>query len=167
VVAHALVHRLVLIVKIATMLGYTTEDQRSVVRFCGQKWLNANDMHKEMFPVYGGKCLSRKAVHSWVTNSSLMTKRLKRRGGSGWDNAQKDFYAAGFDALVKRWDKCINIGGGYVKKYFSPVSNITCFTFYIRLWLIHWLFLVMTIWVALSGFEEDTFIYDLVLSDIM
>jgi hypothetical protein len=26
----------------------------------------------------------------------------------------KDFYAAGFDALVKRWDKCINVGGGYV-----------------------------------------------------
>jgi hypothetical protein len=23
----------------------------------------------------------------------------------------KDFYAAGFDALVKRWDTCINVGG--------------------------------------------------------
>jgi hypothetical protein len=22
----------------------------------------------------------------------------------------KDFYATGFDALVKRWDKCINVG---------------------------------------------------------
>jgi hypothetical protein len=28
----------------------------------------------------------------------------------------KDFYAAGFDALVMRWDKCINIGGGHVEK---------------------------------------------------
>jgi hypothetical protein len=28
----------------------------------------------------------------------------------------KDFHAAGFDALVKRWDKCINVGGGYVEK---------------------------------------------------
>jgi hypothetical protein len=28
----------------------------------------------------------------------------------------KDFYAVGFDALVKRWDKCINVGGGYVEK---------------------------------------------------
>jgi hypothetical protein len=27
----------------------------------------------------------------------------------------KDFYAAGFNALVKRWDKCINVGGGYVE----------------------------------------------------
>jgi hypothetical protein len=40
----------------------------------------------------------------------------------------KDVYAAGFDALVKRWDKCINVGGGYIKKYmFFPGSNITCF----------------------------------------
>jgi hypothetical protein len=46
----------------------------------------------------------------------------------------KDFYAAGNDALVKRWDKCINIDGGYVKKYmFIPGSNIACFTFYIHL----------------------------------
>jgi hypothetical protein len=28
----------------------------------------------------------------------------------------KVFYAKGFDALVKRWDKCINVGGGYVEK---------------------------------------------------
>jgi hypothetical protein len=27
----------------------------------------------------------------------------------------KGFYAAG-DALVKRWGKCINVGGGYVEK---------------------------------------------------
>jgi hypothetical protein len=28
----------------------------------------------------------------------------------------KDFYAAGFDAPVKRWDKCIDGGRGYVEK---------------------------------------------------
>jgi hypothetical protein len=28
----------------------------------------------------------------------------------------KDFYAADFDALVKRWDKCINVGCGYIEK---------------------------------------------------
>jgi hypothetical protein len=27
----------------------------------------------------------------------------------------KDFYDAGFDALVKRWGKCINVGEGYVE----------------------------------------------------
>jgi hypothetical protein len=51
--------------------------------------------------------LWRKAVHNWVANVSLMTKRLKQQ--------PKYFYAAGFDALVKRWDKCINVGGGYVE----------------------------------------------------
>jgi hypothetical protein len=28
----------------------------------------------------------------------------------------KEFYAAGSEALVKRWDMCINVGGGYVEK---------------------------------------------------
>jgi hypothetical protein len=28
----------------------------------------------------------------------------------------KVFYAAGFDTLVKQWDKCINVGGRYVEK---------------------------------------------------
>jgi hypothetical protein len=38
------------------------------------------------------------------------------------------FYAAGFDALVKRWDKSINVGGGYVEKYmFFSGSNYHMF----------------------------------------
>jgi hypothetical protein len=28
----------------------------------------------------------------------------------------KDFYVAGFDMLVKRWDKFMNVGRGYVEK---------------------------------------------------
>jgi hypothetical protein len=28
----------------------------------------------------------------------------------------EDFYTAGFHALVKRWDKCINVNGGYDEK---------------------------------------------------
>jgi hypothetical protein len=63
---------------------YTTEEPRSVARFfLWPKGLNAKDIHEEMFPVYGRKCLSHKAVHSWVTNVSLMTKKLKRRCRSG------------------------------------------------------------------------------------
>jgi hypothetical protein len=34
--------------------------------FLWAKRLNVKDIHKEMFPVYGGKCLSRKAFHNWV-----------------------------------------------------------------------------------------------------
>jgi hypothetical protein len=36
---------------------YTTKGQRSVLRFLFAKGLNEKDIHKEMFPVYGGKCL--------------------------------------------------------------------------------------------------------------
>jgi hypothetical protein len=47
-----------------------------------------------MFPAYGVKCLSRKAVHKDVRKSQIMKRRLRRHS--------KDFCAAGFDALVKR-----------------------------------------------------------------
>jgi hypothetical protein len=34
-----------------------------------------------------------------------------------WKRQQsKDFYAAGFEALTKRWDKCVKVDGGYVEK---------------------------------------------------
>jgi hypothetical protein len=34
-----------------------------------------------------------------------------------WTRQQsKGFYTAGFDALVKRWDMCFNVGGGYNEK---------------------------------------------------
>jgi hypothetical protein len=94
----------------ATVLeGCTTEAHLSVVRFLWAKGHNAKDIHKEMFPVYDGKCLRRKAVHSWVANVSLVTKWWLRQ-------PSKDFYAAGFDALIKRWDKCNSVGGGYVEE---------------------------------------------------
>jgi hypothetical protein len=47
----------------------TTEKQRSVVRFLWTKGLSKK-INKEMFPVYGGKCLSRKAFHTWVEKFS-------------------------------------------------------------------------------------------------
>jgi hypothetical protein len=30
----------------------------------------------------------------------------------------KDCYVVGFDALIKQWDMCINIGGGYIEKLY-------------------------------------------------
>jgi hypothetical protein len=49
---------------------YPTEEHRSVVRFIWTKGLHEKDINKEMFPVYGGKCLARKAVHNWVEKFS-------------------------------------------------------------------------------------------------
>jgi hypothetical protein len=60
--------RLVSVVKIATILEEcTTEEECSVVPFfLVAKVFSAKDSYKGMFPVYGGKCLSRKAVHNRV-----------------------------------------------------------------------------------------------------
>jgi hypothetical protein len=50
---------LVSVVKTVTVLEeYATEYQNSVVGFLWAKGLSAKDIHKEMFPVYGGKYLS-------------------------------------------------------------------------------------------------------------
>jgi hypothetical protein len=43
-----------------------TEEQRSVMLFLWSKGLNEKDFYEEIFSVYGGKCLSHKAVHNWV-----------------------------------------------------------------------------------------------------
>jgi hypothetical protein len=57
----------------------TTKEQPSVVRFLlWTEGLDAKDIHKEIFHVYGGKSLSRKAVHNLVAKVSLM-KKLKRK----------------------------------------------------------------------------------------
>jgi hypothetical protein len=65
--AHAHVKKLVSIVKMATVVEeYTTENLRSFVRsFFVDKRTQRKDIHKEMFPVYGGKCLSGKSVPPW------------------------------------------------------------------------------------------------------
>jgi hypothetical protein len=72
-----------------------------------------------MFPVYSGKCLPRKAVHKLFekhgkrfTDDEEVETEVRK-----WLTQQpKDFYTVGFIALVKRWDKCVSVGGGYVKK---------------------------------------------------
>jgi hypothetical protein len=83
------------------------------------KGLNAKDIHKEMFPVYCGKCLSRKAVHNWVKKRDKRfadEEEVKIEARKWLRQQSKDFCAARFDALVKRWNKCMNVGGGYFEK---------------------------------------------------
>jgi hypothetical protein len=83
-------------------------------------------MHNEMFPIYGGKCLSLKTIHNWIAKFSQGRSKIAddETGVREWLREQSnDFYAAGFDALVKRWDKCICVGGGYMEKYFFQVRE--------------------------------------------
>jgi hypothetical protein len=42
------------------------------------KGLNAKDIHKEMFPVYGGKCLSCKPVYQFTTGSRNSIKDVQK-----------------------------------------------------------------------------------------
>jgi hypothetical protein len=67
------------------------------------KRLNAKDIHKEMFPGYGRKCLSCKTVNSWIANATVADSEEFETEAWKWLRQQaKDIYAAGFDALVKQ-----------------------------------------------------------------
>jgi hypothetical protein len=98
------------------------------VFFLSEKELNTNYIHKEIFPVYGNKCLYRKTVHNRVEKCSQRRSTIAQMMHDlvrQWLSQQsKDFYAAGFVALVNRWDKCMNVAGG---------SNITWFMIYVHL----------------------------------
>jgi hypothetical protein len=98
----------------------TVAEERSVLRFFVAKGFNVEDIYKEMFPVYGGQCFCR--VKRFTTGSRNSLKDVRKSQmmpdqARNWRRQQsKGFGAAGFDRLVKRWDKCIKVGGGYVEK---------------------------------------------------
>jgi transposase len=96
-----------------------TEEQRFVVLSFVGRGLNAKDIHKEMFPVYGGKCLSRRKVYNWVEKFSEGRSKVSDDETEvlKWLRQQsRDFYAVSFEALVKRWDKCFSVGGEHVEE---------------------------------------------------
>jgi hypothetical protein len=81
------------------------------------KRLNAEDIHKKYFLLTMGSVCRVKRFTTALINSlkdvrkPQMTPDQVRK----WLRQQsKDFYAAGFDAPVERWDKCINVDGRYV-----------------------------------------------------
>jgi hypothetical protein len=65
--AKAHVQRLISVVKMATVLEGVLPKSSVFLR---ANWLNAEDSHKGLFPVYGGKCLSRKVVRNWLEKFS-------------------------------------------------------------------------------------------------
>jgi hypothetical protein len=94
----------------------TTEEQLSIVRlFLWAKGISAKDIHKEMFPAHGGGVCCVK-LFSTGSRKSLRDEEDETAGRNWLKQHLKDFYAAGFDALVKQWDKCISVRGGYVEK---------------------------------------------------
>jgi hypothetical protein len=93
------------------------------------KGLNAEDIHKENVPVYSGVCRVNRIPLGGKRSADDEDVETEVRLGQ----QSKYFYVTGFNALVKRWDRCINLGGGYVDKYiFFPGSYMTYFKFYIH-----------------------------------
>jgi hypothetical protein len=93
------------------------------------KGINAEDIHKEVLPLYVGKCLSRKAVHNCASNG--FTDEEVETEVRNWLRQQsKDCYAVCFNGMGQVcqcwWRICreINVFQG---------SNVTCFTFHIHL----------------------------------
>jgi hypothetical protein len=122
--ANSHVQKLVSVVKMAAMLEVcTTEERRTVVRFVWTKGLNAKDIHKEMFPVYVGKCLSRKAVHSWI----------EKRGRRCADDEEIDTEVRKWlrqqskDFWVRRTDKVM----GEMLSVVEDMSRSKCFYLYV------------------------------------
>jgi hypothetical protein len=73
--------------------------------------------------------VSFKAAHNWAekfSQGSSVGKWLRQQS--------EDLHATGFDAWVKRWDKCINDGAGYVEKKKCFLSTFEYHIFYV---LIH------------------------------
>ena len=104
----------------AALLSTCTKiKKRGVVRFLWAKNMEAKDIHKEMLPIYGEHGLSRQAVHNWVLKFSEGRRSIEdehRFGRITFRQQPKEFFAAGFHRLVKRWDKCLNLYGDYVEK---------------------------------------------------
>jgi hypothetical protein len=99
------VQRLVSVVKMATVFEvYITEEQSSIVRFLWAKGLNTKDIHKKIFPVYGGKGLSSTEVHNWAKKRGIISaddEEVETEVRKWLRQQTKHFYTAGFDALVK------------------------------------------------------------------
>jgi hypothetical protein len=82
------------------------------------KRLNAKDIHKEMIPVYGGRCLSRKAVYSWVEKFTQRRSKVADVVGPDAEVTEttvKKFLCCGFRRTGKAMDKCISVGNGYIE----------------------------------------------------
>lgn len=59
--------------KMATIFKECTIEKQGF--FCGQND-PGTDIYKEMFPVYGDKCSSRKAVHNWLNVIEIADQKL-------------------------------------------------------------------------------------------
>jgi hypothetical protein len=108
---------------------FTIEEQRSFVRFLLAKDSMQRIFIKKCFMFMLGSVHRVKRFTTGSRNCHLIGKCFAddeevETEVHKWLRQQSDdlyLYAADFDALIKRWDKCISVGGGYVdKQMFFP-----------------------------------------------
>jgi hypothetical protein len=111
---------MVSVVRMAKVLECSTEEQRSDMHFfCGQKDSMQRIFIKKYFLFTVGSVCRVKRFTAGSRNSLKDVRKPQVMPGQvrKWLRQQlKDFYAAGFDALVKRWDKHISVSRGYFEK---------------------------------------------------
>jgi hypothetical protein len=81
------------------------------------KGLNAKEIHKEMSLVYAGKCLSRKAIHNWMANVSLMTEKKNENLPSKFSiNAFKEFSGSNIKRVYRGFSQSLHENGGILRR---------------------------------------------------
>jgi hypothetical protein len=110
------------------LVEYSTKEQRSFVLFLWAKELSAKHVNKEIFPAYGGKCLSRKAVHNWVEMFSQGRSKIAddaRPGAEVAETTVKGLLCCGFRHIGKEigrvyqcsWRICREVNVLFMSEY--------------------------------------------------
>jgi hypothetical protein len=145
---HAHVQRLLSVVKMAIVLeDCTTEEQRSVVRFCGQKDSAQRIFIKKCFLF---TAVSVRLGKQFIIGSRNVAKVSRMRSlmwrcGNGRDNSRKTFMLwVSTQRYIDGTRVSVLVDNMSRNKGFSRL-NITCFTFCINLWHMYWFSLVLSI----------------------
>jgi hypothetical protein len=128
---------------------YTTEEQRYVVRLCGQNdSMQSIFIKKYILLIVGSVCRVKQFTTGLrkVANVSVMTKGLKRRCGSGWNNSQKflccEFRCTGIamEQVYQCWWRiCLEINVFSRFEYYMLYVLYPSVTYLLTLPLIMWL----------------------------
>jgi hypothetical protein len=107
------------------------------VLFCAGKRTQCKGYHKEIFTVYGGKCLSCKAVHNWVEKCDKHFAHDERVETEVAETTVERLLCCRFRLTGKAMGEMYQCWWRICREICSPGSNVTYFTFYNHLWPIY------------------------------
>jgi hypothetical protein len=94
--------------------------------FLWAKGLNAKNIHNEIFPIYSGKCLSRKAVRNCVVKFSLRHSKVAHDARPGAEVAEttvKRLLCCWFQRAGKAMGQAYQYWGRICREMFLLLSN--------------------------------------------